>query len=180
MNRGARHFANPSEKETSVTLPMKDNAPITPLRPALKNVVKHLMENLTLREIAAPSAMAYETVRGYVRELRAALHCPPRCKLHVIVHMALTAGQIAPPLTHRRVPDLDAQQKLLLTAVATHSTAYEVALAAKITPADHRAAVDALLHETGTAHVMELVVLGHAWGLLGAQQTDTLKGEADQ
>ncbi|MGZ2359451.1 DNA-binding protein [Streptomyces sp. 372A] len=163
-----------------MTLPMKDNAPITPLRPALKNVVKHLMENLTLREIAAPSAMAYETVRGYVREVRAALHCPPRCKLHVIVHMALTAGQIAPPATHRRVPDLDAQQKLLLIAVATHSTRYEVALAAKIAPVDLEPAVDALLRDTGAAHVMELVVLGHSWGLLGAQEHDAVNGEADQ
>ncbi|MGC4950101.1 DNA-binding protein [Streptomyces sp. DT224] len=163
-----------------MTLPIRDNTPITPLRPALQNVAKHLMDNLSPREIAAQGGMHYETVRKYIRELRANLHCPPRCKTHVVMHMALTAEQIAPPKTLRPAPDLDAQQQLLLNAVATHSAPDEVALAAKIAPADYRAAVDALLDDTGTAHVMELVVLGHAWGLLGAQQANTVKGQADQ
>lgn len=163
-----------------MTLPLQDNTPITPLRPALQNVARHLMDNLTPREIAAQGGMTYETVRRYVSELRANLNCPPRCKTHVVVHRALTAGQIAPPTTQRPVPDLDAQQQLLLHAVATHITPYEVALAAKIAPADYRAAVDSLLHDTGTANVMELVVLAHAWGLLGNRQTTMVKGRADQ
>ncbi|MYS36801.1 DNA-binding protein [Streptomyces sp. SID4920] len=161
-------------------LPMQDNTPITTLRPALQRVAEQLMENLSTREIATRNGMALTTIRQYVQELRMKLDLPPRCKAHVVVHRLLATGQIAAPTITRPVPNLDAQQQLLLHAVAVHSTPYEVALAAKIAPADHRAAVDALLHDTGTAHVMELVVLAHAWGLLGNPPTTTVKGRADQ
>lgn len=69
---------------------------------------------------------------------------------------------------------------MLLKAVAEHSTPRDIALAAKIAPADLQSALNKLREETGAADVTQLVVLAHAWGLLGAKSTGTVESGAGQ
>ncbi|WP_413759265.1 hypothetical protein [Streptomyces sp. MMBL 11-3] len=66
-----------------------------------------------------------------------------------------------------------------LKAVAEYNPPHGIALAAKIAPADLRSALDELLDETGAANVTQLVVLAHAWRLLGAR-TGTVESGANQ
>lgn len=156
------------------------SAPITPLRPALQRVAQYLVEGLTTRTIATRAGLSVGTIGQYVREIRESLHCPPRCKPQVLVHTLLAASQTAPPTTERPRPELSSAQALLLQAVAEHSAPRDVALAAKIAPADIRYALDELLDETGTDDATQLVVLAHAWGLLGAGLTGTVENGANQ
>lgn len=158
----------PAEKEKLVPLPMTPSAPITPLKPALQRVAQHLVEGLTTREIATSTGLSPETIRQYIGVIRESVHCPPRCKPPVLMHFLLAAGQVTPPTAGRPTPELNPEQHLLLRAVAEHSAPREIALAARIAPADVRSALDELLDVTGAVDVAQLVVLAHGWGLLSA------------
>lgn len=171
---------NPAEKETPVTPPMTTSAPITPLKPTLQRVAEHLVDGLTTREIATRTGLSADTIRQYVRDIRVSVHCPPRCKQQVLVHFLCAARQVTPPTTDMPTPELNLQQQLLLQAVAEQSTPRDIALAARIAPADARSALDELLDETGAADVTQLVVLAHAWGLLGARPTRMVESGANQ
>ncbi|MBT2527807.1 DNA-binding protein [Streptomyces sp. ISL-99] len=159
---------------------MTTSAPITPLKPTHQRVAQHLVDGLTTQDIATRTGLSPHTVRQYVRDIRVSVHCPPRCKPQVLVHFLLAAAQVTPPTTDRPAPELNAEQQLLLKAVAEHSTPRDTALAAKIAPADLQSALDELLDETGAANVTQLVVLAHAWGLLGAKPTSTVENGANQ
>lgn len=172
--------ATPTEKEIVVIPSMTTSAPITPLKPTHQILAQHLVEGLTAHEIATRTRLSPHTVRQYVHDIRVSVHCPPRCKPHVLVHLLLTAEQVATPTTDRPAPELNAEQQLLLKAVAEHITPRDTALAAKIAPADLRAALDELLHRTRAADVTQLVVLAHAWGLLGTRPTGTVENGAVQ
>ncbi|MFH8605112.1 winged helix-turn-helix transcriptional regulator [Streptomyces flaveolus] len=147
---------------------MTTSAPITPLTPALRRVAQHLAYGLTPQEIAAKTGLSAATVRQYIRDLRECLHCPPRCKPSVIVHRLFTARQVAPPTADSPAPKLGSDQLLLLRAVAEHSDARNIAVAAKLAPADVRAALDQLLADAGTQDTTQLVVRAHGWKLLPA------------
>lgn len=159
---------------------MTPRAPITPLKPTHQRVVQHLVEGLTAKDIATRTGLSPHTVRQYVRDIRVSVHCPPRCKPQVLVHLLLAAEQVAPPTTDRPAPELKAEQQMLLKAFAEHTTPRDAALATKIAPADLRSALDELLDRTGAADVTQLVVLAHAWGLLGTSPTGTVKNGAAQ
>ncbi|MEU0305823.1 LuxR C-terminal-related transcriptional regulator [Streptomyces cyaneofuscatus] len=159
-------------------LSMTTSAPITPLNPAEHRVARQLVDGLSTREIAARSGLSINTVREYVRVIRQSLHCPPRCKLQVVVHFVLASGQVAPPATERPAPVLNEAEGLLLKAVAEHSASGDVALAAKIAPVDLRSALGELLDRTGADDVTQLVVMAHAWGLLGSRPADTVASGA--
>ncbi|MEU8665434.1 helix-turn-helix transcriptional regulator [Streptomyces anulatus] len=161
-----------------VTLSMTTRAPITPLSPAQHRVAQLLVEGLSPQQIATRNALAIETIRQYVRDIRRCLHLPPRCKPHVLVHFVLAAEQVTPPATEQSAPVLTEKQGLLLRAVAEHSAPRDVALAAKIAPADLRTALYELLDTTGAEAVTQLVVLAHAWGLLGANSAGTVESGA--
>ncbi|MCX4501172.1 LuxR C-terminal-related transcriptional regulator [Streptomyces anulatus] len=161
-----------------MTLSMTTSAPITPLNPAQQRVAQQLVDGLSTQEIAARNSLSIETIRQYVRDVRRSLHCKPRCKPHVLVHYVLAAEQVTPPATERPMPVLNEAQRLLLRAVAEHSAPRDVALAAKIAPADLRTALYELLDTTGADTVTQLVVLAHAWGLLGTRPTGTAKNGA--
>ncbi|MFI1185888.1 DNA-binding protein [Streptomyces californicus] len=152
-----------------MTLSMTIRAPITPLSPAQHRVAQKLVDGLSTQEIATRNGLAIETIRQYVRDIRRCLHLPPRCKPHVLVHLVLAAEQVTPPATEQPVPVLTEKQGLLLRAVAENSALRDVALAAKIAPADLPTALYELLDTTGADTVTQLVVLSHAWGLLGAR-----------
>lgn len=154
---------------------MTTRAPITPLSPAQHCVAQQLVEGLSIQEIATRNGLAFETIRQYVRDIRRCLHLPPRCKPHVLVHFVLAAEQVTPPATEQPVPVLNEKQGLLLRAVAENSVLRDVALAAKIAPADLRTALYELLDTTGADTVTQLVALAHAWGLLGARPTGTVE-----
>lgn len=157
---------------------MPTSAPITPLSPAQHRVAQQLVDGRSTQEIAARNSLSIETIRQYVRDIRRSLHCRPRCKPHVLVHYVLAAEQVTPPATERPTPVLNEAQRLLLRAVAEHSAPRDVALAAKIAPADLRTALYELLDKTGADTVTQLVVLAHAWGLLGARPTGTVESGA--
>ncbi|MFC8285066.1 MULTISPECIES: helix-turn-helix domain-containing protein [Streptomyces] len=161
-----------------MTLSMTTSAPITPLNPAQQRVAQQLVGGLSTREIAARNGLSIETIRQYVRDIRRSLHCPPRCKPHVLVHFVLSAKQVSPPATERPAPVLNEAQELLLRAVAEHSAPRDVALAAKIAPADLRTSIYELLDTTGAEAVTQLVVLAHAWCLLGARPASTVESGA--
>ncbi|WP_405884453.1 LuxR C-terminal-related transcriptional regulator [Streptomyces sp. NBC_01384] len=153
-----------------MTPPVTISAPITPLTPTLQRVAQHLANGLTPQEIATKAGLSAVTVRQYIRDIRESLHCPPRCKPPVIVHQLFTIQRVAPPTTDRPTPELSSKQLLLLRAVAEHSDTRAIAVAAKIAPADLRAALDQLLADTGAQDTTELVVLAHSWQLLPAEQ----------
>ncbi|MFD8650474.1 LuxR C-terminal-related transcriptional regulator [Streptomyces mirabilis] len=153
-----------------MTPPVTTSAPITPLTPTLQRVAQHLANGLTPQEIATKTGLSAVTVRQYLRDIRESLHCPPRCKPPVIVHRLFTTQRVAPPTTDRPTPELSSKQLLLLRAVAEHSDTRDIAVAAKIAPADLRAALDQLLADTGAQDTTELVVLAHSWQLLPAEQ----------
>ncbi|MFE4212262.1 DNA-binding protein [Streptomyces sp. NPDC056844] len=139
-----------------------------------------IVDGLSAQEIVTKTGLSVDTIRLYVRDIRESVHCPPRCKPQVLVHLVLATEQAAPPATDRPTPQLDAEQLLLLQAVASHSALREIALAAKIAPADVRPALDGLLDATGAADVTQLVALAHAWGLLGDRRTGKVQSGANQ
>ncbi|MFJ1874214.1 DNA-binding protein [Streptomyces chartreusis] len=159
---------------------MTTSAPITPLTPALHRVAKHLVDGLTLREIAARTELSVETVRQYVRNIRESLHCPPRCKPPVIVHSLLAGHHVAVPRADRPTPELSPEQHMLLQALAEHSGLRDIAAAAHIAPADVRSAQDELLDTARAANATQLVVLAHGWGLLHGGAADQIEGGASQ
>ncbi|MGW0770660.1 LuxR C-terminal-related transcriptional regulator [Streptomyces sp. NPDC002676] len=163
-----------------MTPPVTTSAPTTPLTPSLQRVAQHLANGLTPQEIATETELSPVTVRQYVRDIRENLHCPPRCKPPVIVHRLFAVQQVASPVADRPRPELRAEQLLLLRAVAEHSDARDIAIAAKIAPADLRAAHDQLLADTGAQDTTQLVILAHGWKLLTAEQTHATRAGANQ
>ncbi|RSS26001.1 DNA-binding protein [Streptomyces sp. WAC05458] len=155
-----------SAERDTVTPPVTTSAPITPLTPTLQRVAQHLANGLTAKEIAAETSLSAVTVRQYMRDIRESLHCPPRCKPPVIVHRLFTTQQVASPTADRPAPSLTPDQRLLLRAVAEHSDPRDIAVAAKLAPADQRAALDQLLAESGARDTTHLVILAHGWKLL--------------
>ncbi|MFJ3363584.1 LuxR C-terminal-related transcriptional regulator [Streptomyces anthocyanicus] len=147
------------------------HAPITPLTPTLQRVAQHLANGFTVEEIATQTVLSPVTVRQYLRDIRESLHCPPRCKPPVIVHRLFADQQVAPPTADRPAPTLSPGQLLLLRAVAEHSDARAIAVAAKLAPADQRAALDQLLADTGARNLTHLVALAHGWKLLPTNPT---------
>ncbi|MFD5258330.1 LuxR C-terminal-related transcriptional regulator [Streptomyces bobili] len=146
------------------------SAPITPLTPTLQRVAQHLANGLTSQEIATKTVLSPVTVRQYIRDIRESLHCPPRCKPPVIVHRLFADQQVAPPPADRPAPTLSPGQ-LLLRAVAEHSDLRDIAVAAKLAPADQRAALDQLLADTGARDTTHLMILAHGWKLLPTDPT---------
>ncbi|MER6526616.1 LuxR C-terminal-related transcriptional regulator [Streptomyces hygroscopicus] len=159
---------------------MTTSAPITPLTPTLQRVAQHLAKGLTPQEIATQTKLSAATVRQYVRDIRESLHCPPRSKPPVIVHRLFATQQAASPAADRPTPQLSPLQLLLLRAVAEHSNPRDIAVAAKIAPADLRAALDQLLADTGAQDTTQLVILAHGWKLLTAEQAHATRSGASR
>ncbi|MFF9060805.1 LuxR C-terminal-related transcriptional regulator [Streptomyces sp. NPDC014882] len=154
-----------------MTSPVTTSAPITPLTPTLLRVAQHLAHGLAPKDIGAQTGLSAETVRQYMRDIRESLHCPPRCKPPVMVHRLFATQQVAVPAPDRPAPQFSPEDLLLLRAVAEHSNPRNVALAAKLAPADLRAALDQLLVDTGAKDTTQLVILAHGWNLLTAEPT---------
>ncbi|MDK1345120.1 LuxR C-terminal-related transcriptional regulator [Streptomyces sp. 378] len=160
-----------------MTPPVTTSAPITPLTPTLQRVAQHLANGLTPQEIATQTGLSPVTVRLYIHDIRESLHCPPRCKPPVIVHRLFAVQQVAPPTADQPAPQLNPEQLLLLRAVAEHSGARDIAVAANLAPADLRAALDQLLADTGAQDTTQLVILAHGWNLLTAEPTRSGAGQ---
>ncbi|MGZ2358528.1 DNA-binding protein [Streptomyces sp. 372A] len=155
-------------------------APITPLKPTHQLIAQHLVDGHTAQGIATRTGLSPHTVRQYIRDIRMNVHCPPRCKPQVLVHLLLAAEQVDPPTSERTAPGFNAEQQQLLKAVAEHSADRDIARAARIPPANLRSARAKLLDEAGASDVIQLVVLAHAWHLLGARSLGTAEGGANQ
>ncbi|MFC9463736.1 LuxR C-terminal-related transcriptional regulator [Streptomyces coelicoflavus] len=151
--------------------PVTTKAPITPLTPTLRRVAQHLANGLSAQEIATQTVLSPVTIRQYLRDIRESLHCPPRCKPAVIVHRLFTTQQVASPTADRPAPSLTPEQRLLLGAIAEHSDPRDIAVAAKLAPADQRAALDQLLADTDARDTTHLVILAHSWKLLPTDTT---------
>ncbi|RPK48357.1 hypothetical protein EES39_09395 [Streptomyces sp. ADI92-24] len=98
----------------------------------------------------------------------------------MIVHRLFAVELVAPPTADRPTPELSLDQLLLLRAVAEHSEARDIAVAAKIAPADFRAALAQLLADTSAQGTTQLVILAHGWKLLTAEPTCTMQSGASQ
>ncbi|MEW1687531.1 DNA-binding protein [Streptomyces sp. NPDC091265] len=161
--------------------PSMTSAPTTPLSSTKQRIAEHIVDGvITTRDLATKTGLSANTIRLYVRHIRESVHCPPRCKPQVLVHLLLAAQQVAPPAPEQLAPELNAQQQLLLKAVAEHSAPRDIALAARIAPADLRPALDELLTAAGAADVTRLVVMAHAWGLLAVRSAGTAESGANQ
>ncbi|MEV8293245.1 DNA-binding protein [Streptomyces rochei] len=149
-----------------MTPPVTTSAPITPLTPTLQRVAQHLAGGLAPKDIVTQTGLSAGTVRQYIRDIRESLHCPPRCERPVIVHRLFADKQVTLPMADRSAPQLSPDQLLLLRAIAEHSDPRDIAVAAKLAPADQRAALDQLLADTGARDTTHLVILAHGWKLL--------------
>ncbi|WP_228447686.1 LuxR C-terminal-related transcriptional regulator [Streptomyces paludis] len=161
MRPATNQTSNPTAKTRAA------GAATITLTPAEQRVAEHLALGLAPRDIATAAHLSPHTVRSYMRTLRRKLQTPPRCALHVLVHTLLTTGQITPPTTTKPTPDLSPAEQLLLRAVAEHTDPHDIARAARIAPADVSTQVDALLTRTRASDTTQLIVLAHAWNLLG-------------
>ncbi|MFJ4973016.1 LuxR C-terminal-related transcriptional regulator [Streptomyces sp. NPDC088755] len=151
-----------------------------PLTPSEHRIAQLVVKGLNAREIAATTQLKPSTVHSTLRTVRWKLACPERCALTIVAHRLLDSGQITAPPPPRPAPQLSPGQISLLRAAAEHTLPCDIALAAKIAPADLRSALDELFDETGAADVAQLVVLAHAWHLLGTGPTGTAESGANQ
>jgi DNA-binding CsgD family transcriptional regulator len=152
---------------------MTTPAPTAPLTPKLQRFAQYLMEGRTTRDIRALSGLSPSVTYKTMGDLRAHLGCPAGCKAPVIVHYLLTAGHVPPPAVDRPAPKLSTMDKRLLQAVATYSTSAAIAKAADVAPRYLPGALKMLLTRTGAPDKTQLVILAHAWGLLGASRSRT-------
>ncbi|KUN17597.1 hypothetical protein AQJ11_37680 [Streptomyces corchorusii] len=143
-------------------------APTTPLTPGEKRIAEHLIRGLAPAEIAARAHLAPSTVKAYLRSLRTKLHCP-RAALHILVHAILSSGQVTLQAIHP-APAFSVDEIRLLRALAEHQHWIDVAKAARIAPRDVKTHIEALVARAGANDILRLVVLGHAWQLLGPAQ----------
>ncbi|GAA4782342.1 DNA-binding protein [Streptomyces ziwulingensis] len=151
---------------------------ITPLKPAVRRVAQHLVDGLAPQDIAAATCLAPATIRQYLRQLRASLGCPHRCRPPVIVHFLFASRQATPPRATRPAPELAPQEHRLLKAVAMHSRPDDIAAAAGSTPAYLPGALSALLGKTGAKDATQLIVLAYGWELMTDERSRTTEAGA--
>ncbi|GAA3388824.1 LuxR C-terminal-related transcriptional regulator [Streptomyces roseoviridis] len=145
---------------------MTETSPTPPLIPSLRRIAQHLVLGATNTDIAAAEGLSTSTVHTYQKDIRQHLGLPPRASRAVIVHALLGRGEATAPEPGRPAPALTADETLLLRAIATRSRQADIALAARIAPADLRTKSEALLFTTGATDSVHLIGLAHAWGLL--------------
>ncbi|WP_107470940.1 LuxR C-terminal-related transcriptional regulator [Streptomyces sp. WZ.A104] len=150
-------------------------APITPLTRAQKRVAAHLVCGLTNPEIAGEEHLSGDTVSSHVRVMRESLHCPPRSSRAVLAHTLLSHQQVPPPPPPllRRVFEPDADDLLLIRAIAEHSRPDDIARAARIPVGELRTRTDGLVRRTGASNAAHLIGLAHTHGILGGEATTT-------
>jgi DNA-binding CsgD family transcriptional regulator len=153
-------------------------APTQHLTPSERRLAQHVVQGLSAREIAAATQLRPNTVHSTLRSVRWKLQCPERCSLAVVAHRLLDTGEILTPTADRPAPDLSAEQIPLLKAVTEYSQPLDIARAAKLAPADLRAALDQLLADTRAPDTTQLVVLAHSWKLLTAGQAHATQSGA--
>ncbi|MEU8759504.1 LuxR C-terminal-related transcriptional regulator [Streptomyces sp. NPDC048659] len=150
-------------------------APITPLTRAQKRVAAHLVCGLTNPEIAGEEHLSGDTVSSHVRVMRESLHCPPRSSRAVLAHTLLSHQQVPPPPPPllRRAFEADADDLLLIRAIAEHSRPDDIARAARIPVGELRTRTDGLARRTGASNAAHLIGLAHTHGILGGEATTT-------
>ncbi|MFK4688223.1 LuxR C-terminal-related transcriptional regulator [Streptomyces pristinaespiralis] len=152
-------------------------APITPLTRAQKRVAAHLVCGLTNPEIAGEEHLSGDTVSSHVRVMRESLHCPPRSSRAVLAHALLSHEQVPPPPPPppllRRAFEPDADDLLLIRAVAEHSRPDDIARAARIPAGELRARTDGLVRRAGASNAAHLIGLAHTHGIFGGEGSAT-------
>ncbi|KUH36514.1 MULTISPECIES: LuxR C-terminal-related transcriptional regulator [Streptomyces] len=146
-----------------------------PLIPSLRRVADHLVRNASNADIAAAEGLSASTVHAYLKDIRQHLGVPPRASRAVMVHALLGRGEATAPDPGRSAPALTTDEKLLLRAIATKSRRADIALAARIAPADLPTKTEALLSTAGATDTVHLIGLGHAWSLLAPQGESQLQ-----
>lgn len=147
--------------------PLDANAPL-PLRPGLLPPARATALGLAARgmgkeEIASRLHVSPDTVTSHLKAARAALGCPPRTALHVLVHTLFATGAATPPSLAVPAPPVTAAQLRLWKAITTNSLLSDIANAVGTTPQAVRPAVRHLTAHAGTDSALGLVVRGHAW-----------------
>ncbi|MEU8544790.1 LuxR C-terminal-related transcriptional regulator [Streptomyces sp. NPDC048717] len=138
-------------------------ARIKPITRTQKRVAALLVLGLVQDDIAAKMNVGPDTVKAHMRDMRKRLACPPGCDRRVLVHALLTHGQVdSPPLPSNtatiRVSPAD---RLLWRALAAHSRAEDIALAARISHHSLRERTASLRQMVGALDNTHLVALGH-------------------
>ncbi|MDT0616469.1 helix-turn-helix domain-containing protein [Streptomyces lancefieldiae] len=142
--------------------------PTTPLTKAERDVAALVATGLGPHTIAARRRLAPSTVKKRLHTLRSKLHCPG-APHHVLVHAVLSAGQALTPPAPRPAPDVSPDQARLWRALAVHRLAPDIGQAAGIAPSAVKKRTAQLLTAVGARDLTHLVILGHAWGQLTAE-----------
>ncbi|MET9839512.1 DNA-binding protein [Streptomyces virginiae] len=145
---------------------MTEISKTAPLIPSLRRVAEHLVRNATNTDIAAAEGLSASTVHAYVKDIRKHLGLPARASRAAVAHALLGRGEATASDPGRPAPAFTSDETLLLRAIATRSRQADIALAAKIAPADLHSKTEALLSTARATDPVHLIRLGHAWGLL--------------
>ncbi|WP_435059070.1 LuxR C-terminal-related transcriptional regulator [Streptomyces sp. bgisy060] len=138
----------------------------SPLIPSLRRVAQHLVRGATNTDIASAEGLSEVTVHSYLKDIRQLLGLPPRASRAVITRALLDRGEVTAPDPGRPAPELTAEHRLLLWAIATTSRQADIAFAARLAPADLHTRTEALLSTAGASDPVHLILLARAWGLL--------------
>ncbi|MFF6772696.1 DNA-binding protein [Streptomyces sp. NPDC012637] len=159
---------------------MTETSKTSLLIPSLRRVAEHLVRNAANADIAVAEGLSASTVHAYAKDIRQHLGLPPRASRAVIAHALLGRGEATAPEPGRPAPVLTADDELLLRAIGTRSRQADIALAARIAPADLRTKTESLLSTTGATDPVHLIGLAHAWGLLEPSGGDRAEADHDQ
>lgn len=157
-------------------------APVTPLTRAQRRIAAHLVCGLTNPEIAGEEHLSGDTVSSHVRVMRQNLHCPPRSSRAVLAHALLTHQQAPPPPRPllRRAFEPDADDQLLIRAIAEHSRPDDIARAARIPGGELRTRTDGLVRRAGASNAAHLIGLAHTLGIFSDEGTTVTEQHSAQ
>lgn len=144
---------------------VRSRSELQQLTPAQKRVLQHVAAGLTNQEAPQVLGMQPGTVIGHLLSVGYKFGVTSRAAK---VHAALASRQITAPAAETSAPDLTAGELRLLRAVATQSGREQIAVAAKVAPADVNPRVQDLVAKANARNSAHLVGLAHTWGLLEA------------
>ncbi|WP_055522784.1 helix-turn-helix transcriptional regulator [Streptomyces graminilatus] len=137
-----------------------------------KRVADHLVAGRSNAEGAGVLGMSAASFSGHLSGIGRKFGVAAR---PARAHAVLASGQVPPPSTTVPAPELDADERRLLHALAEHSSTYAIAQASGIAAADVREQIRVLVAKAGAANDTHLIGLCHTWGFLGTGSADAVE-----
>ncbi|MFE9679267.1 LuxR C-terminal-related transcriptional regulator [Streptomyces sp. NPDC006259] len=149
-------------------------AQLTQLTPAEKRVAEVLVTGASNIHGARNLGMSSSTYAGHLGSISRRFQITSRTGRPARAHAVLASGQVAPPPAPAHIPEFTLGERRLLRALAEHPETHEIARAARVAEAEVRPWIKALVAKAGADNDTHLVGLGHAWGLLGARDSESV------